>query len=103
MSVAIQNVVRSTQPLTNLTIYDASGRRARATVYSKRLGKVDFVFPDAPPIQVDFTELQARGEAYQTILAGLATFGAGDVNELIIVAIEVAKRAKDNDTEYFFF
>ena len=103
MSVAIQNVVRSTQPLTNLTIYDASGQRARATVYRKRLGKVDFVFPDAPPIQVDFTELQARGEAYQTILAGLEGFNSGEVDQLIIVAIEVAKRAKDNDTEYFFF
>lgn len=103
MSVAIQNVVRSTQPLTNLTIYNASGQRARATIYRKRLGKVDFVLPDTPPLQVDFTELEARGDAYQTILASLADFNQVEVGELIILAVLIAKRAKDNDVEYFFF
>ena len=93
MSVAIQNVVRSTQPLTNLSIYDSVGQRARATIYRKRLGKVDFVFPDATHMQVDFAELEARGDAYQTILDSLADFDQVEAEELIQVAIEVAKRA----------
>lgn len=103
MSVAIQNVVRSTQPLTNLSIYDSAGQRARATIYRKRLGKVDFVFPDAPPLQVDFAELEAGGAAYQTVLDNLANFNQVEVAELITLAILIAKRAKDNDVEYFFF
>lgn len=97
-----QNIVRSTQPLTNLTIRNAGGQRARATIYRKRGGAIDWVFPDAPPLQVDGADLEAGGEARQTVLAGLVDFDPAEVALLITVAIEIAKRAKVNDFEYFF-